>query len=36
MYISITGSAGNKNVYIYPSYRKENGKSSSRIYRKLG
>ena len=36
MYINITGSANNKDVYIYQSYRKENGKSSSRIYRKLG
>ena len=36
MYVNITGSANNKDVYIYQSYRKENGKSSSRIYRKLG
>lgn len=34
MYISITGK--NKNVYILHSYRKENGKTSSKIYRKLG
>lgn len=36
MYVNITGSNNNKDVYIYQSYRKENGKSSSRIYRKLG
>ncbi|MGN0410109.1 MAG: IS1634 family transposase [Candidatus Fimousia sp.] len=36
MYINITGSSNNKDVYIYQSYRKENGKTSSRIYRKLG
>ena len=36
MYINITGSQNNKDVYIYQSYRKENGKSSSRIYKKLG
>lgn len=36
MYVNITGSQNNKDVYIYQSYRKENGKSSSRIFRKLG
>lgn len=36
MYIAITGSKNNKDVYIYQSFRKENGKSSSRIYKKLG
>ena len=36
MYINITGSSNNKDVYIYQSYRKENGKTSSRIYKKLG
>lgn len=36
MYITITGSANNKDVYVTQSYRKENGKTSSRIYRKLG
>ena len=36
MYINITGSANNKDVYIYQSYRKENGKTSSRSYKKLG
>ena len=36
MYVSITGVENNKDVYINQSYRKENGKSSSRIYRKLG
>lgn len=36
MYVNITGSSKNKDVYIYQSYRKENGKTSSRIHRKLG
>jgi len=36
MYITITGSANNKDLYINQSYRKENGKTSSRIYKKLG
>ena len=36
MYICITGSNSNKDVYIKQSYRKENGKTSSRIYKKLG
>ena len=36
MYIAITGSKNNKDVYIYRSFRKENGKSSSYIYKKLG
>lgn len=36
MYITITGSANNKDIYITQSYRKENGKTSSRIYKKLG
>lgn len=36
MYINITGSSNNKDVYIYQSYRKESGKTSSRIYKKLG
>lgn len=36
MYVSITGVQNNKDVYINQSYRKVNGKSSSRIYRKLG
>ncbi len=36
MYIAVTGSENNKDVYIYQSYRKENGKSTSRIYKKLG
>lgn len=36
MYIAITGSKNNKDVYIYQSFRKENGNSSSRIYKKLG
>ena len=36
MYICITGSGNNKDVYIKQSYRKPNGKTSSRIHRKLG
>ena len=36
MYINISGSPNNKDVYIYQSYRKEDGKTSSKIYRKLG
>lgn len=36
MYITITGSTNNKDIYINQSYRKENGKTSSRIYKKLG
>ncbi len=36
MYITITGSKNNKDVYINQSYRKENGRTSSRIYKKLG
>lgn len=36
MYVNITGASNNKDVYIYQSYRKENGKTSSRIYKKLG
>lgn len=34
--MTITGSKNNKDVYINQSYRKENGKTSSRIYKKLG
>lgn len=33
---SVTGSKNNKAVYIYQSFRKKNGKSSSRIYKKFG
>lgn len=36
MYVSITGNKGNQDVYIKQSYRKDNGKTSSRIYKKLG
>lgn len=36
MYVNITGSANNKDVYIYQSFRKDNGKTSSHIYKKLG
>ena len=35
MYVCITG-GNNKDVYIKQSYRKSNGKTSSRIHRKLG
>ena len=31
MYIAVTGSKNNKDVYIYQSFRKKDGKSSSRI-----
>ena len=36
MYVNISGSKNNKDVYIYQSFRKANGKPSSRIYKKLG
>lgn len=36
LYIAINGIDNNKSVYIMQSYRKENGKTSSRVYRKLG
>ena len=36
MYVSITGNKGNQDVYIKQSYRKDNRKTSSRIYKKLG
>ena len=36
MYISLTGSTDNKDVYIKRSYRKDNGKTATQIYRKLG
>lgn len=36
MYIAVTGSKDNKDIYIYQSFRKKDGKSSSRIYKKLG
>lgn len=36
MYVNITGSKNNKDVYLYQSFRKEDGKTSSRIYKKLG
>ena len=35
MYVSITGNKGNQDVYIKQSYRKDNGKTSSRIYKNL-
>ena len=31
-----TGNKGNQDIYIKQSYRKDNGKTSSRIYKKLG
>ena len=36
MYAAINGIKNNKSVYIMQSYRKENGQTSSRVYRKLG
>ena len=36
MYICITGISTNNDVYIKQSYRKENGKTSSKIHKKLG
>lgn len=36
MYIAVTGSKNNKDIYIYQSFHKKDGKSSSRIYKKLG
>jgi len=36
MYVCITGVKNNQDVYLKQSYRKENGKTSSRIYKKLG
>lgn len=36
MYAAITGTGKNKSVYIMQSFRKDNGKTSSRVYRKLG
>lgn len=36
MYVAITGDKNNSDVYIKQSYRKENGRTSSRIYKKLG
>ena len=36
MYVSITGNKVNQDVYIKQSYRKDNGKTSSRIHKKLG
>lgn len=36
MYVAINGVKNNKSVYIMHSYRKENGQTSSRVYRKLG
>lgn len=36
MYVAITGNGNSKAVYIMQSYRKDNGRTSSRVYRKLG
>ena len=36
MYVALTGSKLNPDVYIMRSFRKPDGKTSSRIYRKLG
>ena len=36
MYISLTGSTENKDVYIKRSYRRDNGKTATQIHRKLG
>lgn len=36
MYVAINGTGNNKSVYIMQSYRKEDGKTSSRVFRKLG
>lgn len=36
MYVAINGTDNNKSVYVMQSYRKENGRTSSRVYRKLG
>jgi len=36
MYAAINGTGSSKSVYIMQSYRKENGRTSSRVYRRLG
>lgn len=36
MYAAITGNGNSKALYIMQSFRKENGSTSSRVYRKLG
>ena len=36
MYAAVTETSKNKSVYIIQSYRKENGRTSSRVYRKVG
>ena len=36
IYISLTGNSDNKDVYIKRSYRKNNGKTATKIHRKLG
>lgn len=36
MYVAVNGTDNSKSVYVMQSYRKENGRTSSRVYRKLG
>lgn len=36
MYVAINGTGNSKSIYIMQSYRKDNGQTSSRVYRKLG
>ena len=36
IYISLTGNSDNKDVYIKRSYRKSNGKTATKIHRRLG
>lgn len=36
MYAAINGTGNNKSVYIMESFRKEDGRTSSRVFRKLG
>ena len=36
MYVAVNGTGKSKSVYIMQSFRKENGQTSSRVYRKLG
>ena len=36
MYAAINGVGNNKSVYIMQSFRKKDGKTSTKVYRKLG
>ena len=36
MYVAVNGTGNNKSVYIMQSFRKEDGKTSSKVFRKLG